>query len=132
MTTNPTAPQGGGEKLAPCPLCGSRAELWKAHPDRPARKAWIACIGRCCIMTREYMTDAEAIAAWNTRATPDHAAVRNEALEEAAKACEQQRDDFLSPEYATGQPLSSIQERFACDQCATAIRALQQKGPSNG
>lgn len=56
-------------ELKPCPLCGSSAELWGAHPDRPARKAWIACVGRCCIMTREYLTDAEAIAAWNARAT---------------------------------------------------------------
>ena len=31
------------------------------------------------------------------------------------------RDGFLSPEYAVDQPLSSIMERFACDQCALAI-----------
>lgn len=57
------------EALEPCPLCGMKADLWRAHPDRPARKAWIACTGRCCIMTREYLTDEEAIAAWNRRAT---------------------------------------------------------------
>lgn len=32
--------------------------------------------------------------------------------------------DFLSEEYAVGQPISSIQERFACEQCAQAIRAI--------
>lgn len=48
-----------------------------------------------------------------------------EAYEMAAKICEQQRQDFLSPEYATGQPLSSFQERFACGQCAEAIRTLK-------
>ena len=45
-----------------------------------------------------------------------------------AQACEQQRDEFLSPEYATNQPLSSFNERFACDQCATAIRSLSIPG----
>ena len=36
---------------------------------------------------------------------------------------EQVRDGFLSEEYAVGQPLSSIQERFACNQVIEAIRA---------
>jgi len=31
------------------------------------------------------------------------------------------RDGFLSEEYAVDQPLSSFQERFACDQVAQAI-----------
>ena len=31
------------------------------------------------------------------------------------------RDGFLSEEYAYGQPLASIQERFACDQAAERI-----------
>ncbi len=120
MTTNPTAPQDGGENLAPCPLCGGRAELWKAHPDRPARKAWIACVGRCCILTREYMSDAEAIAAWNTRGTLDIATVRNAALEEAAQAV---------IEYCRERNAS---EKFASFVHAVArIRALQQKGPTN-
>ena len=69
--TGPTPMQNDKpvEALEPCPLCGLKADLWRAHPDRPARKAWIACTGRCCIMTREYLTDEEAIAAWNRRAT---------------------------------------------------------------
>jgi hypothetical protein len=50
---------------------------------------------------------------------------RNQALEDAAKACEAQSNTFLSPEYATGQPLSSFNERFACKTCAAAIRALK-------
>lgn len=43
-------------------------------------------------------------------------------LERAALICEQQARDFLSPEYAADQPLSSIGERFACGECAKAIR----------
>jgi hypothetical protein len=44
--------------------------------------------------------------------------------EAAAHACEEQARLFLSPEYATGQPLSSFNERFACKECADAIRAI--------
>ncbi|KQM18415.1 hypothetical protein [Novosphingobium sp. Leaf2] len=53
------------------------------------------------------------------------------ALEDAARACEQQARDFLSPQYATGQPASSISERFACSECATAIRALKSPPPAS-
>jgi hypothetical protein len=45
------------------------------------------------------------------------------AWEEAAKIAEAKALEFLSPEYATGQPLSSFNERFACGQVASAIRA---------
>lgn len=99
MTTNPTAPQDGGEKLA---------TEWAGKLPRDQFEMLLLLTNKA------------------------YARGRHEALEEAAKACEQQRDDFLSPEYATGQPLSSFQERFACGQCIAIIRALQQKGPSNG
>ncbi len=56
------------EELKPCPLCGGRAEIWRAHPEGPKRKAWIACVDRCLVLTREYDTTEEAIAAWNRRA----------------------------------------------------------------
>jgi hypothetical protein len=43
--------------------------------------------------------------------------------EACAKVAEDQAQEFLSPEYATGQPLSSHSERFACKAVAAAIRA---------
>lgn len=43
--------------------------------------------------------------------------------ERAARICEQQRQDFLSPQYAANQPFGSISERFGCTRCAEAIRA---------
>ena len=46
--------------------------------------------------------------------------------ERAARVCEQQAHAFLSPEYTTDQPLGSFEERFACDLCASAIRAAPQ------
>lgn len=58
-----------------------------------------------------------------------HAAqARREALREAVKACEEQRESFLSPDYAVNQPLSSFSERFACSQCADAILSLNGAG----
>jgi len=49
------------------------------------------------------------------------------AYENAAKIAEAKALEFLSPEYATGQPLSSFNERFACGQVASAIRAAVSK-----
>jgi hypothetical protein len=49
-------------------------------------------------------------------------AEREATKERAAKICEEQAKEFLSPEYAIPQPLGSLQERFACGECAAAIR----------
>lgn len=55
-----------------------------------------------------------------------------ETTERAVRVVEQQQQDFLSPEYATGQPLSSFQERFACGQIADALRTYAHlKDPSH-
>jgi len=44
--------------------------------------------------------------------------------ERCAGVAEQQAQEFLSPNYAVGQPWSSFSERFACDEVAKAIRSL--------
>jgi hypothetical protein len=46
--------------------------------------------------------------------------------EACAKVCEKQIKIFLSPQYKTGQPLSSFFERHAAASCAEAIRARGQ------
>ena len=62
-----TAPE-----LKPCPFCGGEADIWRAHEGRTA---WIACMGKCVVLiSKEYLSDDEAIAAWNRRA--DLAAVQ--------------------------------------------------------
>lgn len=43
--------------------------------------------------------------------------------EACAQVAERVGADFLSPEYAAGQPLSSFNERFACKRVAEEIRA---------
>ena len=50
-------------------------------------------------------------------------AERLSATERAAKLCEQKAIEFLSPQYAYNQPLGSFCERFACEECAAAIRS---------
>lgn len=54
--------------------------------------------------------------------TPDQ--IRRDTIEECARVAEAKAAEFLSPEYAVGQPLSSFNERFACEQVASAIRSL--------
>lgn len=63
--------------------------------------------------------------AWRVCARAAIAAFRPYHFEEAAKLCDAERESFLSPEYATDQPLSSIRERFAAGSCAAAIRAAK-------
>ena len=57
--------------------------------------------------------------------------IRAQTIEECVQACEIVRQDFRLETYTTGQPLSSLSERFACSQCIEAIRRLplpQKKG----
>jgi hypothetical protein len=48
----------------------------------------------------------------------------------------EQQAVFLSPQYATGQPFSSFQERFACGRCIEAIEeefaSLSPEGNPHG
>jgi hypothetical protein len=52
--------------------------------------------------------------------------IRNEHIEECAKAAEAQKQTFLDPRYASNQPFGSICERFACEEVAKAIRGLKR------
>lgn len=46
-------------------------------------------------------------------------------MREQSKArIKQVQQDFLSPDYAVGQPLSSFNERFACGQCFDEVSSL--------
>ena len=46
------------------------------------------------------------------------------AIEAAANACDKQAVVFASPDYAGPSLIAASSERFACNSCATAIRAL--------
>jgi hypothetical protein len=56
------------------------------------------------------------------RAEADKAAAVEAERERCAVICEEQAQVFGSDEYATGQPMSSFKERFACESIAAAIR----------
>jgi hypothetical protein len=53
------------------------------------------------------------------------AAERNDALEAAALACEAKAAEYLDPAYTGSNPMASFAERFACKQCAAAIRRMK-------
>lgn len=66
MNTNTTIP---GNELAPCPFCGGKAgadDKGMAGQDDWCRHYSVACAD-CCADCGWYDTEAEAIAAWNTR-----------------------------------------------------------------
>ena len=50
------------------------------------------------------------------------ASTRMDERKRAIEACEAQKRAFLSTEYAANQPIGSLLERFACDECIDAIR----------
>jgi len=104
-----------GVALSPCPFCGSCDVVLIPQTGS------VECIDCGAIGPGTLGDDCAAL--WNTRTTPP-ARSYADAIEDAAKACEDQQQVFLSPQYATGQPLSSFHERFACGQCAAAIRLL--------
>lgn len=54
--------------------------------------------------TDEHDADLAALVAEVERLTAERDAIRADAIEEAAKVCEAERQTFLSPQYATGQP----------------------------
>lgn len=49
---------------------------------------------------------------------------RAKAIEECMSVVTEMREGFRSPEYATGQPLSSVNERIACTMILNNLSAL--------
>jgi hypothetical protein len=87
------------------------AEIKVTDADRAYdwRRAWQHCNGEIDALIQAFAAHAEA--------------ARIEEREACALVADENARTFLSPEYATNQPLSSFQERFACKQIAIGIRA---------
>ena len=72
-----TRGQQMSEQLKPCPFCGGPGKL----KSEVGYTKWIVCDGDNCPISPEcnhYLTETEAIAAWNTRSQQDDATVRKE------------------------------------------------------
>ena len=96
--------------------------------DDPATEGF--CESGTCIAAHWEDHDQEQARRWYLHLAQaalsaiDPVALVQAGIDAAAEACAKQRDDFLSPQYAVGQPISSMMERFACDECGNAIRAM--------
>lgn len=89
-------------KLLPCPFCGGEAELHQTYDmDTNEVDGWFVwCNNKeceCTPETREHFTEAEAIAAWNTRAEQTCRMVEKQ---------EEPQDDVLVRDY-----------EFSCGHC---------------
>lgn len=95
------------EALLPCPFCGGPAELWKARANR---RAWIACVKRCLAVTREFSSDEEAIAHWNTRDLPT---IRSWLAEQGLAVVPTSGPDYRL--LRSGEPIQSGDQALADD-----------------
>lgn len=66
--------------------------------------------------------DKTDIAEMLTAAEAEKARAVEAERERCAVMCDKQAEIFGSDEYATGQPMSSFKERFACECIAAALR----------
>ena len=122
MTDN--TPDAPAVALLPCPNPWCESTDVATSCDF-SQFGWLV-ICSCSLRGPVAPTEAEAISLWNTRPTaalPSEDDVERVAIARCIAIAREVRDGFLSPEYATDQPLSSMMERFACDQVVAAIEA---------
>lgn len=115
------------EELKPCPFCGSDelSHGWSAPGyDGSMSTGNVEC-HNCNALIYTAGGEAEAIAAWNRRT--HFAAVRNEALEEAAKVA----DGFHERALEWAKSVRGLTEHLTetdSSRIATAIRAMKGDG----
>ncbi|GAA4475445.1 hypothetical protein GCM10023157_04300 [Gluconacetobacter asukensis] len=89
-----------------------KAEHWATTPGRSI-VAFVSKSDAAVQITARDAKIAELTAKLDT--------IAQETREACARICEQQREDFADPQYAGGE-MGAFQERFACAECAKAIR----------
>lgn len=81
----PPQPKPAGERLEPCPFCGSEGRVYAPESEDIE---WAACCSNNdCIMHpwETFLTKQEATKAWNTRTPSDHTENPKRRLEEATR-----------------------------------------------
>lgn len=112
-------------ELKPCPFCGGEAccspSTESDEPEREDREPLLWGVGcGCTAFVGPWSTEAEAIAAWNTRATPSQdASALVEVLKAIRELCPEVTGDMSSASLAG--LLFNIETR--CDAALTAWEA---------
>lgn len=109
-----TAPE-----LKPCPFCGQRAETQEYGTRTEVWAVW--CV-ECRSQMESLSTEAEAIAAWNTRADT---ATWNAAIRAAAEVCTRISTDPLTKAGGDHAPWM----KAAAEDCARYVIALLKEEP---
>jgi hypothetical protein len=89
-----------------------------------ARQAAEACLSECEWHAWSGYNAGELLPAIERAILAERQRAAEEMRGLAVDACKEEERAFLSPQYATSQPLSSMMERFACGRCAEAIAAI--------
>ncbi|MBM9401601.1 hypothetical protein JUN65_08375 [Gluconacetobacter azotocaptans] len=119
----------------PVEACGLETAAWGLEGDMQPGRSFIAWPRPPCSIDAWNIAlvrraDAEAqiavLRAENARLISERNRIAQETREACARICEQQRDDFADPQYAGGE-MGAFQERFACAECAAAIRSAGEK-----
>lgn len=93
-----------------------------SEPDDISQEAWDEAIR---LWRDDELDPGEVIIARAIMAAEKRGEERER--EAIIQVCEAEKVAFLSPEYANPQPVGSICERFAIDECIAAIRKREER-----
>lgn len=77
MTNEPEPNTRAGEALKPCPMCGLKCAITLQQIDPKVGNPWRISCNACFLSTGQFIHEAEAITAWNTRPLPQPSELAN-------------------------------------------------------
>jgi Lar family restriction alleviation protein len=115
--------EAGRVELLPCPFCGGEAEL--NDLGDPQDDSFVSCTRpKCEVQQIARFTPEAAIAAWNTRPTPDNGL--REALEPFAELCDNFVGEDEDDQDLYRPPLYEHQKHVRVGWLRAARQALSQ------